>query len=49
MEEGVVLGFLVGLFVVFVAVEVLGFVVLTKILMSDLELHITLTPMCLYF
>jgi hypothetical protein len=42
---GVVVGFVVGLFVVVVAVQVSGFVVSTRILMCDLELHITLTPM----
>ena len=41
MEKGAVV---VGLFVVVVVVEV----VVAKILMCDLELHITLTPMFLY-
>ena len=45
MEEGVVVGFEVGLVVAVVVVEV----VVTKILMCDLELHITLTPMFLNF
>jgi hypothetical protein len=43
VEEGVVVGFEVGLVVDVVVVEV----VVTKILMCDLELHITLTPMFL--
>jgi hypothetical protein len=47
VEEGVVVGFVVGLFVFVVVGEVSGFVVLAKILVCDLELHITLTPMFL--
>ena len=49
MEENVVVGFVVGLFVVVMVVEFSGFVVMTKILMCDLELHTTLTPMFLCY